>query len=143
MPIAVLVHSDRKARTEIKEVLRQSQIQVREANTGEEALVTVRKFNPLLVVTESKLSDMNANVLLKAVKEHPRRGGLAVIVTTERRSPEAQRRAFYFGAQDYVNSPWDDGRLALALRAAMIKAQQYRDKVKKVMAERREAKKAS
>lgn len=143
VPIAVLVHSDRKARTEIKEVLRQSQIQVREANTGEEAFAIVRKFNPLLVLTESKLPDMKANDLLKSMKEHPRRGGIAVIVTTERRSPEAQRRAFYFGAQDYVHAPWDDGRLAMALRTAMIKAQQYRGEVRKVMAERRKTKKAS
>lgn len=140
VPIAVLVHSDRKSRTEIKETLRQSQIQVREANTGEEALTVIRKFNPLLIVMESTLPDMNANDLLKAIKEHPRRGGIAAIVTSLRRSPEAQRRAFYFGAQDYVHSPWDDGRLAMALRAAMIKAQQYRDQVKKVMAERRQAK---
>jgi len=142
VPIAVLAHSDRKARTEMRDILRQSQIQVREANTGEEALMTVRRFNPLLVVTEVTLPDMTANELLKSIKEHPRRGGIAVIVASERRSPEAQRRAFYFGAQDYVNAPWDDGRLAMALRTAMIKAQQYRDRVRKAIAERAAAKQA-
>lgn len=140
VPVAVLVHSDRKARTQMREVLRQTQIQVRDANTGEEALMVVRRFNPLLVVTESTLADMTANDLLKAIKDHPRRGGIAVIVASDKRSPEAQRRALYFGAQDYVNSPWDDGRLALALRAAIIKAQQYRQKARKVLAERRDAK---
>ena len=140
VPVAVLVHSDRRASTEMREILRQSQIQVRDAKTGEEALMAVRRFNPLLVVAESTLADMTANDLLKAIKDHPRRGGIAVIVAAAKRSPEAQRRAMYFGAQDYIHAPWDDGRLALALRTAMFTAQQYRKQVKKVLAERREAK---
>ena len=140
VPVAVLVHGDRKARTEMRDILRQSQIQLREANTGEEAITVVRRFNPLLVVAESKLADMTANDLLKKIKDHPRRGGIAVIVASNKRSPEAQRRAIYYGAQDYVHSPWDDGRLAMALRASMVKAQQYRDKVKRIIAERKAAK---
>jgi DNA-binding response OmpR family regulator len=136
VPVAVLVHSDRKARTEIRDTLRNSQIQVREANTGEEALTVIKRFNPLLVVAEATLSDMTANDLLKTIKEHPRRGGIAVIVASNKRSPEAQRRAIYYGAQDYVHSPWDDGRLAMALRTSMVKAQQYRNKVKQIIAER-------
>jgi DNA-binding response OmpR family regulator len=116
VPVAVLVHSDRKARTEI------------------------RRFNPLLVVAEATLSDMTANDLLKTIKEHPRRGGIAVIVASNKRSPEAQRRAIYYGAQDYVHAPWDDGRLAMALRASMVKAQQYREKVKRRIAERQASK---
>ena len=140
VPVAVLVHSDRKARTEIREILRHSQIQVREANTGEEALTVIKRFNPLLVVAESTLSDMTANDLLKTIKAHPRRGGIAVIVASNKRSPEAQRRAVYYGAQDYVHSPWGDGRLAMALRTSMAKAQQYRDKVKRILAERKAVK---
>jgi PleD family two-component response regulator len=129
-----------KAIVKIRETLRNSQIQVREANIGEEALTVIKRFTPLLVVTEATLSDMTANDLLKTVKEHPRRGGIAVIVASNERSPEAQRRAIYYGAQDYFHSPWDDGRLAMALRASMVKAQRYRGKVKHMIAERQSAK---
>ncbi len=139
VPIAVLVHSDRRTRTEMREVLRQTQAQVREAETGQEALNTVKRFNPLVVVVESTLPDMSGNDFLKAIKDHPRRDGIAVIVASDRRSPEAQRRAFYFGAQDYVNGPWDDGKLSMAVHAAMMKAKQHREQVKQAIAERQAA----
>ena len=131
VPVAVVSHRDRKASTEIKEVLRQSQLQVRECPTGAEALVAVRRFNPLLVVVENRLSDMTALELLTALKKHPRRGGIGVIIAADKKSPESQRRAKYHGAQDYVYGPWDDGRLATSVRSAMMNAQQFRDKVKK------------
>ena len=142
VPVAVVVHKDRKARSEIKDILRQSQIQVRESQTGEEAITAVKRFNPLIVVIEERLADMTANDVLKELKKHPRRGGLAAIVAAGRRSPEAQRRAMYYGAQDYIHAPWDDGRLAMALRTGMVKAQKFRDEVKRILAQRRAAKEA-
>ena len=87
------------------------------AHSGQEALKKLENANVDVVLTDVKMNDMNGLEVLAAVKDlHP---DLPVIMMTAYASIETAIKATRDGAYDYLEKPFDNGKLRITIRNAL------------------------
>jgi two-component system, OmpR family, KDP operon response regulator KdpE len=94
--------------------------EVDEAKTGEEALETVRKFRPDLVVLDVNMPGMGGLAACRALRSDT---NIAIIMLTVRNSEEDKVAALDAGADDFVTKPFSTPELLARIRAALRRVQ--------------------
>ncbi|WP_298433011.1 response regulator [Geobacter sp.] len=90
------------------------------AESGEEGLVQLESFRPMVVISDERMPGMDGSAFLAAVRE--RRPETVRIMLTGHASVDAAMRAVNGGEiYRFFTKPWDDLELRLALRAAFEK----------------------
>ncbi len=101
----LVVDDDAQIRSLLADLLKSNGYAVRQAKTGAEAVASVEKQRPALVMMDVKLPDQDGLDVLKALKKQ--RPELEVIVMTAFGGSSSAIKAMEQGAYDYVTKPFD------------------------------------
>ena len=118
---ALVAHADNGKRQELSEIASRIGLTVAEVGTAREAIEAIENQRPRLLILGSSFADMTGLDLLKSVNSQIKAGGMAVVMTAVNRSRESQRRARYYGVQEYVLEPWEAAQLDMTLRTALAR----------------------
>ncbi len=100
----LLVEDDESLREALKTTLDLAGYQTFDAQNGKEALITLQRQNPDIVVSDIQMDQMDGNELLKAIRDHDRE--LPVLLMTAYGSVNGAVGAMQNGATDYLQKPF-------------------------------------
>lgn len=128
--LVIVAHSDPDSLAQLAGVARMTGFEVAEASTGRKAVEILATRRPKVMVVGNVLTDMNCLTLVQAASNHELGEFIGVVLAMESRSHELSRRARYLGVRQIVFQPWSDGRLDVAIRAALTATRQARSRLK-------------
>ena len=88
-------------------VLRSEGYQVKEANSGAEALTVLRKFHPDLILSDIRMPDMNGFDLLDRIRKLPKNSTTPVVFFSAIDDFHAKKVARDLGATACLPKPYD------------------------------------
>ncbi|MBL4712369.1 MAG: EAL domain-containing protein [Gammaproteobacteria bacterium] len=103
----LIVDDSNVIRCAIREILEIGNIQVTEASDGEEALKSVRKNVPDLVLLDVVMPEINGITVLKKLRKSYSKLQLPIVMVTSRDSAQEVVQALDYGANDYITKPID------------------------------------
>jgi len=119
MERVLFVDSDSAMQGKVAQAL-QDVFVLRYAQTGTEALGSLQRRLPDLIVSEVDLPDMSGLALCERLRADPATSGLPILLLTTRADIRDKVAGFMAGADDYVVKPFDprffSSRLRLLLR---------------------------
>lgn len=118
MPDTILIVDDEKnMRFVISRALKSAGHEVREAESGEDALAAIEESTPDLVLLDQRMPRMDGLTALGEIKKlHPE---LPVVMLTAHGNVEDAVTAMKAGASDYLTKPFDVEELKLAVKKAL------------------------
>lgn len=102
-PRVLIVDDEVTERILIKEYLKNLGVEIIESENGEEALQSIKKRQPHLIIADIIMPVMDGFDLLERVKKDPETANIPVIVLTNDSLMETRNRAFQLGADDFVH----------------------------------------
>ena len=115
-PLVLIVEDELPMRRVLSVALRSHGYAVLEAETGDQALLTLRTHTPDVMILDLGLPDVDGVDLAIAVRKQQR---IPIIILSARGEEHHQVRALDAGADDYVTKPFRQGELMARLRAAL------------------------
>ncbi|HKJ02777.1 MAG TPA: response regulator, partial [Longimicrobiales bacterium] len=97
---------------------------VETAGTGPEALQSVARDIPDLVVLDRMLPGLSGDEILRRLKEEPGTSSIPVLVLTAKREQEDRIKGFELGADDYLTKPFSPRELVLRVQAILRRVQE-------------------
>jgi two-component system alkaline phosphatase synthesis response regulator PhoP len=117
MPQTILVVDDDPGVLRVVEInLTQEGHQVRAASNGEEALASVARERPDLVVLDVMMPRMDGFETLKRLRADPATADIPVIMLTARSQDEDVFEGYGTGAQWYLTKPFEPAELRSVVR---------------------------
>jgi len=116
----LLVEDDRKIARVVKVYLQGAGFRVVTVEKGKDAIESVLKELPLLVVLDLMLPDMSGEEVCQELKEI---GDFPIIMLTSKSSEEERIAGFALGADDYVVKPFSPRELVYRVKAVLKRAQ--------------------
>lgn len=89
------------------------------ANTAEEAVEMSNVILPALIITDLRLSGMNAARMIQVLRLNPRTASVPVIIKLENLTRELEQKCHELGAASCVNKPIDPEELYRVVQAAI------------------------
>jgi two-component system, NtrC family, response regulator AtoC len=123
--LVLLVDDDASTRKVARANLALEGFEVIPASSGAEALARLAETDPLALVSDLKMPDMDGIALMERV--HATRPSLPVVLVTAHATVETAVRAMRLGALHYLTKPIRFDELALVLRHAVAHERQRRD----------------
>ncbi len=115
--LVVIVDDDNNLRNMLNIVLKKEGYEVITYSNGNEFLKHLKKINPVLVISDIKMPDINGIDLLKKIKEI--RYNLPVMMITAYKSTYDAVEAMKLGAEDYIIKPFDIDELLKRVKKAI------------------------
>lgn len=112
----LVVDDEENIRLVLRTVLRRSGYEVETASNGEEALKLVESFGPDFVLTDARMPKMGGLDLLSTLRA--KQSDATVIVMSAYGNVDVALEAIKAGAYDYVQKPFKNDEIVLALRKA-------------------------
>jgi type IV pilus assembly protein PilB len=123
-PSRILVVDDDQALRELlEETLRSEGYDVTTAANGQEALASVHRDHPDLVLTDLQMPVLDGLELLKRLRKDLSTCQIPVVFLTVLESLDSETRALDLGADDYVAKPAPRGKLLSRVRRALYRGQ--------------------
>lgn len=97
---------------------------VETAGTGPQALQSVARELPDLVVLDRMLPGLSGDEILRRLKEEPGTSSIPVLVLTAKREQEDRIKGFELGADDYLTKPFSPRELVLRVQAILRRVQE-------------------
>jgi len=97
---------------------------VETAGSGTEALDSVGREVPDLVVLDRMLPGLSGDEILRRLKEDPSTANVPVLVLTAKREQEDRIEGLELGADDYLTKPFSPRELVLRTRAILRRVQE-------------------
>jgi two-component system phosphate regulon response regulator PhoB len=125
-PVATIlvVDDERDLQSLLDFNLRQAGFETVLASTGEQALQSVRRRVPDLVLLDLMLPDLPGTEVCRQVKSDPRTRAVPVVMLTARGEELDRVVGFELGADDYVVKPFSMRELVLRVKAVLRRAGQ-------------------
>src|SRR5216684_2296042 len=95
------------------------------AGNGNEALLSVMRAKPALVVSDIVMPDMDGVELLKTLRQSPGTRGIPVLLISGRAADEYRIEGFEQGADGFLSKPYTERELR-ALIGSMLRSAQMR-----------------
>lgn len=113
----ILVVDDNPDNTDIiREYLEARGYSITVANGGDEALALFERVRPRLVLLDVMMPGRDGWEVCRLMKRHPELGrSIRVVMVTALDEWDDKRQALETGADDYLEKPFDLGRLAVAV----------------------------
>ncbi len=124
-PSILVVDDDAFFRTFCAEVLRREGYTVLAANSGREALETLEREGPALVLADIYMAEMSGLELLESVKA--RYPAVDVVIMTGYASIDTAIQALKRGAKDYLRKPFAAEELAVVVEATLAQRRLYQE----------------
>jgi two-component system response regulator RpaA len=115
----LVVDDDRDVAQSIELALRRHDFRVNLAYSGVEALKTLRRYRPDLVVLDVMMPGMSGFEVCRRMRADPTLSDLPVIFLTARGQARDRIEGFKAGADDYVSKPFILEELLLRVRAIL------------------------
>jgi two-component system KDP operon response regulator KdpE len=116
-PTRILVVDDEpQIRRFLKTSLTAQDYEVLEAATGGEALESVKRHKPELMILDLGLPDIDGIEILREIRDH---SALPIIVLSSRDDEQVKVKALDLGADDYITKPFGMEELTARVRAAL------------------------
>ncbi len=112
----LVVDDEENIRVVLRTILRRSGYEVETASNGEEALKLVDSFGPQFVITDVRMPKMGGLDLLSTLRA--KQSDATVIVMSAYGAVDSALEAIKLGAYDYVQKPFKNDEIVLALRKA-------------------------
>ena len=106
----------------LRDTLEGERYEVAEAADGGEALASVYRDRPDLVLTDYKMPGMDGLELLKKLRRDLATCQIPVVFLTVVDDLDAEAKALDLGADDYLNKPPERGRLLSRIRRSLLRA---------------------
>ncbi|MGH2370249.1 MAG: response regulator, partial [Chloroflexota bacterium] len=90
-----------------------------EAKDGAEALESIRKNRPDVVISDVEMPRLDGYGLLAALRSRPETAALPVIMLTSRTAERHRHRAVELGANGYLTKPYRPADVVAALRGVV------------------------
>ncbi len=110
-----LVEDERSIITLLKYNLEKEGYKFEFSDSGEEALKSIRKKNPDLVLLDWMLPDLSGIDICKQIKKDNKLKSIPVIMLTAKSEEHDKIRGFETGADDYVTKPFSHKELSLRI----------------------------
>jgi len=88
----------------------------RSVASGEEALVSIAKDPPDLILLDVVMPGLDGRQVAKALKTNPSTANIPIIIVTAQTDREARLAGLEAGAEDFVTKPVDQAELSLRVR---------------------------
>jgi two-component system OmpR family response regulator len=119
-PPRVLVVDDERSITDLVSMaLRYEGLQVEVANAGRQALDSISRFRPQLVVLDVMLPDLTGFEVLERMTRDGIGGRVPVLFLTARDTLDDKLRGFTLGGDDYMTKPFSVEELIVRVRAIL------------------------
>lgn len=122
----VLVADDNQDMRQFLERLLGTRFHVESASNGAEALASIRRLRPDLVLSDVMMPIMDGAQLVQAIRSDPATASIPIILLSARAGEEAQIEGIETGADDYLTKPFSTrellARITSTLRIAEIRA---------------------
>ena len=89
--------------------------QVQSAESGKEALNTLKQFKPDLILSDVRMPDMNGFELLANFRKLPATSSTPVVFFSAIDDFDARKTAKELGAKDYIVKPFDEQEVSNVL----------------------------
>ncbi|MDA0312012.1 MAG: response regulator transcription factor [Gemmatimonadetes bacterium] len=99
-------------------------LRVETAGTGQEALSSIERDIPHLVVLDRMLPGISGDEVLRKLRAEPATSGLPVLLLTARREQEDRIEGLELGADDYLTKPFSPRELTLRVQAILRRAKE-------------------
>jgi two-component system NtrC family sensor kinase len=109
----LVVDDDRDNLALMRDILHTNGFGVRTTSRGQRALRVAREVRPALILLDLKLQDLDGQVVLKRLKDHPSTQDIPVIVMTGSTiiDDAKRRKVLALGAARFVSKPFSIGEL--------------------------------
>lgn len=101
----LVVDDDRSTRSSIRYVLENNGFEVFEASDGEEALATVSRIRPDVILMDGSMPNMDGFTACEHLQQSPETKQIPVLIITALEDKISIERAFSAGASDYIPKP--------------------------------------
>jgi len=119
MPLALLVEDNLMNRKLFRDIM-ETQFEVLEAESAEQALEVLDHHRPDLVLLDIQLPGMDGLALLRLLKKDRARADIPVVALSAHALQEDIRQALDSGCLEYVTKPLVEDPLAFAERMARL-----------------------
>src|SRR6185437_4197253 len=120
-PRVLVVEDDADMREYLRRLLGRHYT-VRLARDGNDALESVRRDTPNLVISDVMMPDLDGFGLLRALRDSSSTKSLPVILLSALAEPESSLRALELGADDYIVKPFGAPELLARIRTTLSNA---------------------
>jgi DNA-binding response OmpR family regulator len=103
-------------------ILNDAGYRVLEAASGPEALATLRRDKPDIMVLDVRMPGMTGYEVCRQIREDAEFSALPVIMVTALSSPEDRIRGIEAGATDFITKPFNKKELLARVKASLIMA---------------------
>lgn len=107
----LVVEDDARVRKVLGLILSSAQLEIEEADGGQQALERVRDGQYDLVVLDLMMPEVDGLQVLRTLRSRPETEGLPVIVVTARASDRDILEGFQTGANYYITKPFEPREL--------------------------------
>jgi two-component system, cell cycle response regulator DivK len=117
MSTRILVVEDQPDNRQIiRDMLANTDYEITEAETGEEALVAIAKQRPDLILMDIQLPVMDGYAATRQIKADPALGSIPIIAVTSYALSGEEKKARAAGCDDYVPKPFSPRQLLAKIR---------------------------
>ena len=128
-------------RTLLREVLKNSNYAVQEAENGKTAIALAQTTNPAIILLDIMMPEMNGYDVCRHLKADHKTSDIPVIFITALNKPDDLVKGFAAGAEDFLSKPINAEevkarvRTQLKLKAATVEIKRYNEELERVVAE--------
>lgn len=126
-PLVLVVEDNDDVRSYLCDQLRK-EYQVAEALNGKIGLELAKELQPLLIVSDVMMPEMDGNELCKSLKIDPLTSHIPIILLTAKADQRDKLEGLETGADAYLTKPFDHEELSLRIRKLIEQRKQLREK---------------
>ena len=123
MAIVLVVDDEPDIRNLVRHLLSAAGHEVRMASDGAEALVSVGKGRPDVILLDVSMPVMDGFQVLGKLRADPETEGIPVVLVTTLPPAKGEYAGRKMGVTHYLTKPWDSGTLETAVRVVLRETQ--------------------
>ncbi|MFH1569293.1 MAG: response regulator [Gemmatimonadota bacterium] len=124
----ILIAEDSPTQAEqLRYILEQQGYRVAVAHNGREALSSVRRSKPTIVLSDIVMPEMDGYELCRQIRDDPALQDLPVILLTSLSDPKDVIRALECGATNFITKPYDEEHLLTSIHHVLMNMELRRD----------------
>ena len=129
MAVILVVDDEKLQRDIVKTILDEEGYETYTAASGEEALKTVKKYNPDVMLTDLKMEEMDGIELLDTIQKDSLSPSPTMIIVTAHGTISSVVDAMKKGAFDYLTKPLNKDSLLMTVRRAVERTELLKENV--------------